>query len=130
MWFHFGPFWSVKYLNFGEKLLRTARHTFLESRHPEGSQRKTTISLWTIFDTGCFWAIKTLSVKSLFFYVWQKRDFLVISGKTIYEDNITWTIPRLNFSFVDKRLKNSKSLCLDSTVLLYLKLWLYKVRSL
>ena len=45
--------------------------------------------------------------KSLtFFYVWQKRDFLDIFCKTIYEDNnITWTIPSLNFSFVDKRLK-------------------------
>ena len=31
-----GPFWSAKYLNFGQKLLiRTAHHTFLESRHPE-----------------------------------------------------------------------------------------------
>ena len=32
----FGLFWSVKYLNFGQKLpIRTAHHTFLESRHPE-----------------------------------------------------------------------------------------------
>ena len=32
----FGPFWFVKYLNFGQKLpIRTAHHTFLESRHPE-----------------------------------------------------------------------------------------------
>ena len=31
-----GPFWSVKYCNFGQKLpIRTAHHTFLESRHPE-----------------------------------------------------------------------------------------------
>ena len=30
----FGLFWSVKYLNFGQKLpIRTAHHTFLESRH-------------------------------------------------------------------------------------------------
>ena len=29
------PFWSVKYLNFGQKLpIRTAHHTFLERRHP------------------------------------------------------------------------------------------------
>ena len=29
-----GPFCSVKYLNFGQKLpIRTAHHTFLESRH-------------------------------------------------------------------------------------------------
>ena len=41
----------------------------------------------------------------LFFYVWQKRDFLDIFCKRIYEDNITWTIPCLTFSFVDKRLK-------------------------
>ena len=32
----FGPFWSVKYLNFGQKLpIRTTHHTFLESEHPE-----------------------------------------------------------------------------------------------
>ena len=31
-----GPFWSVKYLNFGQKLpIWTTHHTFLESRHPE-----------------------------------------------------------------------------------------------
>ena len=33
---HFGPFWSVKYLNFEKKLpIWTAHHTFLESKHPE-----------------------------------------------------------------------------------------------
>ena len=32
----FGPFWSVRYLNFGQKLLiRTTHYTFLESKHPE-----------------------------------------------------------------------------------------------
>ena len=32
----FGLFWSVKYLNFEEKLqIRAAHHTFIESRHPE-----------------------------------------------------------------------------------------------
>ena len=49
----FGPFWFVKYLNFGQKLpIRTTHHTFLGSRHPkvtknlyyvlshEGSQKK------------------------------------------------------------------------------------------
>ena len=49
----FGSFWSVKYLNFGQKLpIRTAHHTFAEIRHtevtknlycvlsPEGSQEK------------------------------------------------------------------------------------------
>ena len=53
MWSSFGPFWSVKYLDFGQKLpFRTANHTFLKSKHlevtknpyyvlsPEGSQRK------------------------------------------------------------------------------------------
>ena len=44
-------------------------------------------------------------VLSRCFFCLAKRDFLVISGKTIYEDSITWTIPSLNFSFVDKRLK-------------------------
>ena len=32
----FGPFWSIKYLNFGQKLpIWTAHCTFLESRHNE-----------------------------------------------------------------------------------------------
>ena len=46
----------------------------------------------------------------LFFYVWQKRDFLDIFCKRIYEDNITWTIPCLTFSFVDKDWKFQISL--------------------
>ena len=34
--FPFGPFWSVKQLNFSQKLpIRTVHHNFLESRHPE-----------------------------------------------------------------------------------------------
>ena len=36
MWSPFGPFWSVKYLNGGQKLLIwTAHHNFLESTQPE-----------------------------------------------------------------------------------------------
>ena len=36
MWSPFNLFWSVKYLNFGQKLpIRTAHHTFIESRHPK-----------------------------------------------------------------------------------------------
>ena len=32
----FGPFWSVKYLNFGQKLpIRITHYAFLESRRPE-----------------------------------------------------------------------------------------------
>ena len=35
----FGPFWSVKCLNFGQNLPnRTTCHAFLESRHPEVSK--------------------------------------------------------------------------------------------
>ena len=35
----FGLFWSVKYLNFGQKLpIRAAHHTFLEKRHPKVSK--------------------------------------------------------------------------------------------
>ena len=41
----------------------------------------------------------------VFFYICQKRDFLDIFCKSIYEENMAWTIPSLNFSFVDKRLK-------------------------
>ena len=36
LWSPFGLFWSVKYLNFEQKLpIGTALHIFLESRHPE-----------------------------------------------------------------------------------------------
>ena len=35
----FCPFWSVKFLSFGQKLLIwTSHHTFLESRHPEATK--------------------------------------------------------------------------------------------
>ena len=35
MWPPFGPFWSAKYINFGQKLpIWTVHHTFLESRQP------------------------------------------------------------------------------------------------
>ena len=35
----FGPFWSVKYLNFGQKLpIWTVNYTFLKGRHPEVSK--------------------------------------------------------------------------------------------
>ena len=55
---HFGPFWSVKYISFGQKLqIQTAHHTFLESRHPEVNKNpyyilppkgvKKVISPWT-----------------------------------------------------------------------------------
>ena len=36
MWSHFGSFWSVKYLNFRQKLpIWTAHDILLKSRHPE-----------------------------------------------------------------------------------------------
>ena len=36
MWSPFGPLWSVKCINFGQKLsIQSTHHTFLESRHPE-----------------------------------------------------------------------------------------------
>ena len=66
-----GSFWSVKYLNFGQRLsISTAHHTFLESRHPEvgenpyyvlspeGSQKKDTSS-WTINITKIFHLINS-----------------------------------------------------------------------
>ena len=39
MWTPLDAFWSVKYLNFGQKLsIPTANHTFLESRHPDATK--------------------------------------------------------------------------------------------
>ena len=48
---------------------------------------------------------KTNLISFYFFMFGKKRDFLGIFCKTIYEDHIKWTIPSLNFSFVDKRMK-------------------------
>ena len=71
----FGPFWSVKCLNFGVKLpIQTSNHTFLESRHPEvtkntyfilspeGSQG---INSWTICVVWC-WEFSTEFLNSFF----------------------------------------------------------------
>ena len=56
----FGPFWSVKYLNFGQTLpIRTAHYAFLKSKDPEvtknpyyvlslSAEPKKDISSWTI----------------------------------------------------------------------------------
>ena len=39
MWSPYGLFWSVKYLNFGQKLpIWTAHHAFLESRYPKATK--------------------------------------------------------------------------------------------
>ena len=75
----FCPFWSVKYLNFGQKLpIRTAHYRFLESRHPEvfknlyyvlsneGSQRKG-ISSWTINITKTFRLINSKNLRGEFY---------------------------------------------------------------
>ena len=54
MWSPFGSFWSGKYFNFGQKLpIRTAHHTFPESRHPEVTKSPYHVlshdgSLWTM----------------------------------------------------------------------------------
>ena len=66
MWSSFGPFWSVKYLNFPQKLpIWTAHHTFLESKHsgvtknlyyvlsPEGSQKKVSAHGLRFYNTPC-----------------------------------------------------------------------------
>ena len=89
----FGPFWSVKYLNFGQNLpIWTAHPTFLESEHPEvtkslyyvlflkGSQKS--ISSWTISYMWSFnymW-YKFICMWSLFFSVrvYESLHFLPI----------------------------------------------------
>ena len=46
----FGPFCSVKYLNFGQKLpIWTAHYTFLECRHPEVTKN----SYYVLFPKEC-----------------------------------------------------------------------------
>ena len=68
-WCHlpFGPFWSVKYLNFGQKLLVwTIHHTFLEIRHtgvtknpyyvliPSGAKKRYQLMDYYCFASNCF----------------------------------------------------------------------------
>ena len=50
------PFWSVKYLNFGQRLpIRTVHYTILESRHLEDTK------------TPCYvWNLKKVSAHGLF----------------------------------------------------------------
>ena len=46
--FPFGPFWSVKYFNFEQKLsIWTAHHAVIESKHPE-----VTKNLYVLLKTG------------------------------------------------------------------------------
>ena len=43
--FLFGPFWSVKYLNFGQKRpIWTSHNSFLESRHNEVTKNQFVLS--------------------------------------------------------------------------------------
>ena len=61
MWSSFGPFWSVKYLNFGQNLPnRTACHAFLESRHPEVSKNP-------YYDFSREWSQEKVSAHGLIF---------------------------------------------------------------
>ena len=80
MSFPFGLFWSVKYLNFRQKLpMWTAHHTFLESRHPEvtknlnyvllseGSQKKVSAhgAFWltpAVFSVKMLWVLFSVSL--------------------------------------------------------------------
>ena len=72
----FGQFWSVKYLNFGQKLpVQPTYHTFLESRHPEvtknlyyalspeWSQKK--VSATTFTDTFVFFGCQIFVITKL-----------------------------------------------------------------
>ena len=69
----FGPFWSVKYLNFGQKLpIRSAYHTFLESRHPEATRK----SYYVLSLEG---SQKKISSHEL----WEKRIDHSVSTKTV-----------------------------------------------
>ena len=87
----FGPFWSVKYLNFGQKLpIRSAYHTFLESRHPEATRK----SYYVLSIEG---SQKKISAHGL----WEKRIDHSISTKTVQivkkKEYLSKVIRRLEF---------------------------------
>ena len=74
MWPPSGPFWSVKYLNFGQKLpIRTARHTSLESRHPEVTKNPYVLSPE--------WNQKKVSAHGLsYIFPYQGLDTLIVKN--------------------------------------------------
>ena len=94
----FGPFWSVKYLNFGQNLpIWTAHPTFLESEHPEVTKSlyyvfflkasQKSISSWTISDHlticdinlfacgHCFFQYEFMKVYIFYLLFWKTRSF-------------------------------------------------------
>ena len=72
MWSPFGPFWSAKYLNFGQKLpIRTTHQTFLESRHPEVTKNPYHV-------LSPEWSQRGVSVHGL--YVKYTSEFCLIQG--------------------------------------------------
>ena len=63
----FGLFWSVKYLNFWPKLpIRTAHHTFLESRHPEVIKNP----YYVLFPKGAKKGISSWTTTKSCLYLW------------------------------------------------------------
>ena len=83
MWSPFGPFWSAKYLNFGQKLpIRTTHQTFLESRHPEVTKNPYHV-------LSPEWSQRGVSVHGL--YVKYTSEFCLIQGYThLKEKKQTW----------------------------------------
>ena len=62
----FGPFWSVKYFNFGQKSpIQSTHHTFLESRHPEVTKNPYVLSSeWSQKNVSAH-GLQCLQIKSL-----------------------------------------------------------------
>ena len=70
MWSLFGSFWSVKCLDFGQKVqIRMAHHTFLERRHPEVTKN----AYYVLYPKGEL----NLGISS-----WTNREYLNKAAKT------------------------------------------------
>ena len=97
----FGPSWSVKYLNFEQKLpIRTTHYTFLESRHPEvtknsyyvfspeGSQEK--VSAY-----GLFWHMLNFC-PTLVLCLWIEKIYCT-NGSNLLSKPIAWSLTILKW---------------------------------
>ena len=112
-----GPVWSVKYLNFGQKLpIRRAHHTFLERRPseitklcfvPRGELKKG-ISSWTIsFSEMLMFQSKFSSILSTFMIIFLCNTLILLllssSSLTLYNTPLSPILETIIWNFASQK---------------------------
>ena len=109
----FGPFWSVKYLNIGQKLpIWTAHHTFLQNRHtevtespyynlfPERSQKKVSAQ---VTSQGWRTQVSRVTTKWVFNWIRQHLSFVYQTDICIHS-----LIINISYQQLDWRIEISR----------------------